>query len=276
MIELYEMGKAIEKKGVLVAAHRGVAAGNIPCNTLPAFEAALAQGADILETDLVLSGSGELIVFHTGKERHHLGVDVHLEQMPLEEIRKLRFTNVDRDPTDYGILTLDEFLEHFKNRCLFNLDHGWDFIPEVAKAVRRHGMMAQVLFKTPSKLQYVDILEEVAPEMMFMPIYKEKDTLTEVLEKRNVNFVGAEIVFAKDDCELASDAYIRSHHDKGRFLWVNPLIYYYKSQLSGGHSDDAAMLGNPDHGWGWLIDKGFDILQTDWVMPLCSYIQNRK
>ena len=40
--------------------------------------------------------------------------------------------------------------------------------------------------------------------------------------------------------------------------------------------DDAAVTGNPDFGWGWILDKGFDILQTDWVSGLSQYIAKRK
>lgn len=275
MNEQNALAQARKERGVLVAAHRGMAAGNIPCNTIPAFEAALFQGADMLETDITISGDGELLVFHPKKEKQHLGMDVHLEEMTMEEIRKLRFTNVDRDPTDYGVVTLDAFLETFKNRCFINLDHGWDLMEPMVDAVRRHGMEEQVLIKAPDKLKYVDMMEQLAPDMMFMPIYKEKDVLTEQLEQRNVNFVGVELVFAKDDSPLVDPAYIQSHHDKGRLLWCNPIIYYYKSQLSGGHSDDVAAAGDPENGWGWLIDRGFDILQTDWTMQLRHFVDHR-
>ena len=40
---------------VQVAAHRGVAGVNIPCNTIPAFDIALHGGAAILEMDLFKS-----------------------------------------------------------------------------------------------------------------------------------------------------------------------------------------------------------------------------
>lgn len=264
------------RRGVLIAAHRGVASGNVPCNTLPAFEAALRQGADILETDVALSGDGSLLVFHPGKEKQHLGMDVHLEQLSMEEIRNLRYTNVDRDPTDYGILTLDAFLETFKNRCFINLDHGWEDMRGTIEAVRRHGMEEQILLKAPDKTEYLDIIEELAPDMMFMPIIKEKDTVTEMLEGRNINYVAAELVFTKDDSYLVSEEYIQSHKVKGRLLWCNPLVYYYKSQLTGGHNDDVAVSGDPEYGWGWLMDKGFDILQTDWTLALRHFVDNRK
>ena len=57
------LAKAREN-GILIATHRGVAGGNIPCNTIAAFEAALRQGADILEADLAPSGDGQLLIFH--------------------------------------------------------------------------------------------------------------------------------------------------------------------------------------------------------------------
>lgn len=266
-----------EQKGVLIAAHRGISGGNIPCNSIAAFEAALRQGADILETDLTLSGDGVLLAFHPKKERCHLNMDVHLNEMTMEQIRQLRYVNIDNDPTPYGILTLDEFLETFKNRCLINLDHGWDDdIALMINAVRRHAMEDQILIKTPAKLKYFQAMEELAPEMMFMPIYKDEDTMTEVLEKMNVNFVGAELVFSGEDSVFCQESYIRSHHDKGRILWVNPILYYYKAQLTGGHNDDIAVTSDPEFGWGWLADKGYDILQTDWVMPMRHFLNNRK
>jgi glycerophosphoryl diester phosphodiesterase len=46
-----------------VIAHRGLATGH-PENTLPAFQAALDVGADILETDVHLSRDGEVIISH--------------------------------------------------------------------------------------------------------------------------------------------------------------------------------------------------------------------
>lgn len=268
--------KAKKEKNILVAAHRGSSCGNIPFNTMKAFDAALYQGADILETDITRSKDGELIIFHPKKEISHLNLDIHLEEMSKEEIRNLRYVNFDNDETEYGIPTLDDFLENYKNKCIINLDHAWDDLPQVIKKVRRHRMEEQIIMKAPAKLCFAKLMEELAPRMMFMPILKEKDEISEQLEKMNVNYVGAELVFAKEDSPLVQDAYLDEHHKKGRLLWANAILYSYKAQLSAGHTDDVAVAGNPDYGWGWLIDKGFDIIQTDWVTPLCNYIATRK
>ena len=111
--------------------------------------------------------------------------------------------------------------------------------------------------------------------VMFMPVIKETDTCTELLENMNINFVAAELVFAQEDSPLCQPDYIKAHHDKGRQLWVNPLLYSYKAQLTAGHNDDIAITGDPEFGWGWLVDKGFDILQTDWPLQLRLFLNNR-
>lgn len=267
--------EARQKKRILIAAHRGVSAGNIPFNTMKAFDAALYQGADILETDITVSSDGELFIFHPKQEINHLNLDVHIEHMTTDEIHQLRYVNFDNEITEYEIPTLDDFLEKYKKRCLINLDHAWDDLPKVIEKVRRHGMEEQILMKAPAKLKFAKIMEELAPSMMFMPILKERDEFTEQLEKMNVNFVGSELVFMDESSPLIQDEYLKLQHKKGRLLWVNAILYSYKAQLSAGHTDDIAVAGDPDLGWGWLIDKGFDIIQTDWVMPLHSYISNK-
>ena len=45
--------------------------------------------------------------------------------------------------------------------------------------------------------------------------------------------------------------------------------------LSGGHTDDVSVTEDPDKGWGWVVEKGFDIIQTDWTLALRQYLQNR-
>lgn len=265
-----------QKKGVLIAAHRGVSGGNIPFNTMQAFDTALCQGADILETDITVSRDGGLFVFHPKQEINHLNLDIHLEQMGSEEIRQLRYVNFDNDLTECEIPTLDEFLETYKNRCIINLDHAWDDLPQVIQAVKRHGMEKQILMKAPAKLKYAKMMEELAPEMMFMPLLKEKDEFSCQLEQMKLNFAGSELIFAKEDSPLIQEEYVEQQHKKGRFLWVNAILYSYKAQLSGGHTDDIAVAGDPEYGWGWLVDKGFDIIQTDWVLPLRLFLDKRE
>ena len=88
---------------VLVCAHRGVSGGNIPCNTLAAYKAALLQGADIIELDVTKSADGEFFVFHPGMEPAHLGTRRLLGARSAKSVQKLRFVNQDDTPTQFGI-----------------------------------------------------------------------------------------------------------------------------------------------------------------------------
>ena len=265
-----------QQKGVLIATHRGMVVGNIPHNTFPAFEVALLHGTDIIEPDVTMNKDGEIFIFHPHQEVNQLKLDIHLEEMTAAEIRELRYVNDCRAKTEWGIPTLDEFLETYKNRCLINLDHGWDFFPEMIQKVRNHEMEEQILLKSPAKPEFFKAIEEVAPNMMFMPIIKEETMEAAAqLEHMNINYVAAELVFPVENSPLVEDAYIRSHHDKGRLLWCNTILYNYLKPLSGGHTDDVAVTGDPDKGWGWVVDKGFDIIQTDWTMALRAYLDKR-
>lgn len=268
-----------EKKGVLIATHRGMVTGNIPHNTFPAFETAISHGSDMIETDVTMCKDGTIMVFHPRQEKNHLGLDIHLEEMSAEEIKELRYLNDCRAATEFGPMTLDEFLDRYKNRCLINLDHGWHCFPEMIHAVRKHEMEDQVLIKTPLKtiedLPYAQMVEKVAPDMMYMPIFKNEDLMCETLENMDVNFVAAELVFEEDTNILATADYIRSHHEKGRLLWCNSILYNCKKPLSGGHTDDISVSVDPELGWGWIVDRGFDIIQTDWTLALREFLNKR-
>ena len=260
---------------IQVAAHRGVAGVNIPCNTIPAFDIALRGGASILEMDLFQSIDGEIFIFHTGKEPYQLNKHIDLTQMTASEIRKLRLINVDFNPTEHGLNTFDEVLEHLKGRAILNLDRCGAFLPEVVRTVERHGMKEQILLKNAPTPDVLRAVEEVAPDYMFMPIYMEEDTATERIERMNINFMGAELVFRTEASPVAQPAYLEGMKNKGLTLWGNAVLYNYKVPLSAGHTDDISMMEDPDAGWGWLAEQGFEIIQSDWTYQCCKYLKDK-
>lgn len=260
---------------VQVAAHRGTAGVNIPCNTIPAFDIALRGGASILEMDLFMSTDGEIFIFHTGKEPYQLNKHIDLTKMSSADIRPLRLINVDFNPTEWRLNTFDEVLEHFKGRCILNLDRFGACIPDVIKAVERHNMKEQILLKYAPNPAILKIIEEVAPDYMFMPIYMEEDTASEMIEHMNINFMGAELVFQTEQSPVAQPEYIEKMKRSGKTLWGNAVLYNYKVPLSAGHTDDVSMMDDPNKGWGWLADHGFDIIQTDWTYQCCKYLKDK-
>ena len=260
----------------IIVCHRGVTGGNIPCNTLPAYKIALLEGAHMLETDVSTTGDGELVIFHPRMEKNQLGApDCDISQMPWSEVKELRYTNADNAPTQFGLLKLDEFLEEFKGKCYINIDKFWGNPAGIYKAVKRHDMIDQVLVKSHLNEEVIRVLEEVGPEIPFMPVvYEEVPAQLAELKGRNINYVGVEVVFAREDSELCSEQFLNKLRADGKLTWVNSLIYNTKKQLSGGHSDDTAFTVSMDYGWGWLAQKDFDMIQTDWPGHLIRYLKS--
>ena len=108
---------------------------------------------------------------------------------------------------------------------------------------------------------------------MFMAMVAREDGgATDMLLKSNVKYIGNEILFSTEEDGVVQDDYIRYLHENGLLVWMNPIVYDERDVISAGHTDDAAFSRGTDYGWGWLIDKGADILQTDWLLPLKEYI----
>ena len=261
---------------MMIVAHRGIAGGNIPCNTLQAYDAALLQGADMIELDVSGSADGGLFVFHPGMEPVQLRSERYIKDMSSDEVRNLRFVNQDGTPTQYGVSTLDEAFEHLKNRCYINVDKYWDNIGSITETIRRHNMMDQVLVKCGPSEESFRLIEEVAPDVNYMVILRDKDEWSDNLLRRKINYVGVEALFAQEDCELATAEYVQRMNKKGLIVWANSIVYNYKAVLTAGHNDDISLVGRMDEGWGWLMDRGYNFIQTDWPLALKLYAESRK
>lgn len=264
---------AREKK-VLIVAHRGTAGGNIPCNSAPAFKAALNMGADILEMDVEKSSDGQLFVFHPGMEKVHLRQLDRIKNQPAAFVEQLMLSNWDLVASQYPILRLEEAFELLKDRkCLINIDKFWMNPKEISELIRKHRMEDHIIIKTADKPEYIDDVERYAPDIPFMTIAKNVDVTHEKLLKRSINYVGNEVLFETEDAPVASREYIDMMHEAGKIVWANSIVYNHKAVLAAGHTDDISMSEDPALGWGWLADRGFDLIQTDFVFQCKTYLE---
>ena len=263
---------------IIIAAHRGECGGNIPCNTLVSYEIALSHGADMIEVDVTRSIDGTLWILHPGMEKVHLNYHgpegaSSLPELHDDQIRELRYVNYDRAYTQFGLCTFNEVLEQFKGRAYINVDKFWDNPKEISEAIRKYDMTDQVLVKTSPNERNLRMIENFAPDINYMPVCNSsnKDIHFELL-KRKINYVGMEVIFPDEKDEIASPEWTERLHSDGKLVWVNAIIYDVRHQLSGGHSDDTAFTVSRDYGWGWLADRGYDIIQTDWTQDLALYL----
>ena len=269
MFDLREMAKG----KILVSAHRGSWMGNVPCNTLMAFNAALMEGADIIELDITSSIDGKLYVFHPGTEPMFLKSEKRITQMTSDEVDQMRLVNVDGVVTQYAVPRFDDVLEELKGRCVINIDK-FPLYPEaIVQTVRRHNMVDQALVKTDQNEKYYKIMEEIAPDFAYMTFAKEKDNYSELLVGRKLNYLGTEALFSTEQSEFATPEYHDKMHRLNLLTWANAIVFNYKTVHAAGHCDDLYTFGRPDDGWGYLAKLGYDMIQTDWTGPCVRYLK---
>jgi glycerophosphoryl diester phosphodiesterase len=145
-----------------VIAHRG-ASGERPENTLPAYELAVAQGADMIEIDLHRTRDGAVVVTHD-EELAGLGGRGEIADATLAEVRALDAGGGERVPT------LAEVLDRFGERIPFNLEikrgsaaEYAGLEAEVAADLARRGIGERMLFSSFYD-PVLRRLREVSPE----------------------------------------------------------------------------------------------------------------
>lgn len=263
------------ERRVMIAAHRGTSGANIIQNTIGAYENALLHGADILELDVIQTVDGDFFTFHNGQEPGLVGTDQDIRTMTTEQVRNLRFFNGMQERVKEPVNSFDDVLEHFKGKnCLINVDRSWFYWRDVIRAINRHGMKDQIILKSHAADEELKILAEEGPDIMYLPILRDPAVLDRV-RRYKVNLYGAEVIFETEDHAFCSGEFIEGMHRDQKKLWVNALTLDDTTKLTAGHDDNSAILQDMDQAWGWLIDKGYDIIQTDWPLLLKTYINGR-
>ncbi len=266
----------MSRKFPFLAAHRGVCGANVPCNTIAAYKIALDQGADVVEIDVSKTKDGKYFVFHPGMEPVFLKSQRLLSDMTAEEVEALYLLNQDDVPTSYKIPTLAEVFALLKGKAYINVDKFWTDIKGISEEIRKAGVEKQVIVKTYTDEKSLNEVREYASDFMFVPMVRAKDNVTDKLIERGVNVIGTEILFDKESDDVISDEYIASMHEKGLLIWANSIVYNEKDVISAYHTDDISLTVSPDKGWGWLVDKKVDFIQTDWLLMLKTYLATRE
>ncbi len=135
----------------LLVGHRG-AMDVAPENTLPAFEAGLAGGADLLELDVQLTADGQVILFHDTELFYKTAVRGQIGNFTADYLRSLDVGSYFNSQfAGLKMPLLDELLAWAKDRValMIELKHGPIFNPtldrEVVRLIEQHSMENQVV-----------------------------------------------------------------------------------------------------------------------------------
>lgn len=270
------LNELLGRRQVLIAVHRGIACGDIMENTVDGFRAAKAAGGDIVEMDVIRSSDGVYYCLHDGMEPRLIGDCGNLGKLSSAQIDKLEYFNMSLTPAG-RIEPFDRILDTLRGDGLINIDRSWrywndGFLDHLASLQ----MAEQLILKCPANDPVaLNALEQSGHPFLFMPIIGSADQWR-MIRKRNLNFVGAELLFTNDENEVLTPEFQAEFHDSGLFLWGNAICLGRRQyNLSAFHDDRGAVLEGADQHWGYLIDCGFRVIQTDFPAMLHSYLASR-
>jgi glycerophosphoryl diester phosphodiesterase len=261
---------------VVFAAHRGDWR-NAPENSIQGLIFGIEKGFDIVELDLKKTKDGKLIVMHDKTiDRTTTGTGKP-EDFLLSDLKKFRLRNGAGHPTDHEIPTFEAFLEVAKGRVVVCIDKGFEYFSEAMALVNTLDMKDQVIFNIPNvtldsleAMGLKNLDESLMLNVLGFPVdtVKAAAIVASFHRRNNVVF---HPTFSSDTIPFIS--WLPSLRQRGFHVWLNALW----PEHNGGHDDDRAVeRGLKDETWGWLVQNGATIIQTDRPVELKKYLVKRK
>jgi glycerophosphoryl diester phosphodiesterase len=223
----------------VILAHRGCRA-QAPENSIPAFELALAQGANVLETDLQITKDRELLCIHDATVDRTTNGSGPVNQMTLTEIKQLHVVgNNDSAYPEASVPTLVELLDTFADQTFFALELKSSAFAQPADAelllnvLADHNALDRVLILSFSRqaLNFMEQLQAPTPLALI--------TLTNPWPSAKYPMVGPWWPLL-----YANPAYVAISHRRGQFCCpLDPtpeqrLAYYLRLGVDALLSDD--------------------------------------
>lgn len=264
--------KDMKSEKVLVVAHRGDWR-NAPENSLQAFKNCIDMGVDMIEIDLKKTKDNQLVIMHDETIDRTTDGKGKPSDYTLEEIRKFHLKNGLGRPTFHPIPTLEEVLNLAKGKILINIDKGYDYFKDVYALLVKTGTVNQVVIKSGYSYEKVKAENgEVLDKVIYMPIVNLDTPQAEAL----IDGYAVLRPVAVECCfnEVTPDVLrlLQKVKAGGSKIWLNSLW----PSLNAGHDDDRAVeLNEADESWGWLLEQGASLMQTDRPAALLDYLQTK-
>lgn len=262
------------KQSVLVVSHRGDWR-NAPENSLQAFQNCIDMGVDMVELDLKKTKDGELILMHDNTLNRTTNGTGKPEDYTLAELKELRLKNGAGCLTRHKIPTLRETMLLCKGKILVNVDKGYEYFEDVQKILEETGTVNQCVVK--EKIPYQTIKEQhgdILDKVIFMPkadlCKAEAESIIDSY-LQNEKPLAFEVRFSQVNDKVFE--LIKKLNDNGIKVFVNAL---WPAQNAEHDDDRAVELKQPDESWGWLIQQGFKLIQTDRPALLLDYLRAKK
>lgn len=262
--------KSHKTKKVLVVSHRGDWR-NAPENSLQAYQNCIDMGVDMIEVDLQKTKDNQLVIMHDRTLDRTTDGKGKVSDYTLAELKKFHLKNGLGRVTFHPIPTLEDVLNLAKGKILINIDKGYDYFKDVYALLVKTQTVDQVVIK--SNYPYAKVKAEngeILDKVTYMPVVdlNAQDAEQFIEGYKPMRPVAMECNFSKVTPEVLR--LLRKVQDNGSKIWLNALW----PSLNGGHDDDRAVeLHQADESWGWLLERGASLIQTDRPACLLQYLK---
>lgn len=261
-------------KYVTIVAHRGDWR-NHPENSIPGFQSCIDMGIDMIEIDIQRTKDGELVLMHDRTVDRCTNGKGKIADMTFDEIQKLRLRpQHSASVTRNHIPTLEEVLTLCKGKILINIDKGYDYFQQVYELMEKTGTTEQVIIKSGNSLEKIQKENgAVLQKVIYMPIVNlnAEDAEKSIEEFITIHPVAIECCIGKYDQNV--ERLLQKIRDAGIKIWINSIW----ASLCDGHDDDRAVeLGEVKESWGWILDEGATLIQSDRPHDLLLYLKKHK
>ena len=265
---------------VWVAAHRAdyVFA---PENSIQALKNAIYFGADLIETDVRLTKDGHVVMMHDYTVDRMTNGTGRVSDLTLDEIKKLQLKTNWGGSTNFQVPTLEEFIQIAKGKvCLYLDKAGYDLpeheeghlVKELLKILEKHDVLEETIFVLnwpyeKAKRIFGDALEKV----IYCPVIEDKISNLEAYVDEYINKLSP-VAFQFRFKSLDTTTY--QLLPKVLKSGAKAFVAATWDEHTAYHSDQVSIFTRPSEGWGWLIEQGFRILETNYARDLIQYLDS--
>lgn len=259
---------------LFTVAHRGIW-GPAPENSIPAFQNCVDEEIYLIEMDFQKTKDGHLIILHDSTVDRMTNGTGEVASMNLAEIRSLYLKAGNGGPhaslTNEKIPTFSEVLSLLKDKAMINADKSWAYRREICSIVDAADAFDDLLIKSRQSVSEVlafFVTQRKSLHYMHLIDDSNLSQLDELMEHCPLSAI--EILFhSEDDKAISKETVrkIRAHTN----VWCNAL----NDGENGGHNDSLSLM-DPDSGWGWLLERGVNIIQTDHATKVTKYVAMRQ
>lgn len=261
-------GKDEGKNYVKVIAHRGDWR-NAPENSLKGLQNCIEWGVDMVEVDLAMTKDSILVLMHDESIDRTTNGKGLIQEWTLDSLQNLDLTLYDGTLTQEKIPTLENFLLQSKGKTEVFIDKGYPFIEQAYSILEKTGTLNEAHFlgfvsAEQFKKDYPDLYQVVH----YMPLVVPSKHIHQQLQSfEQIGSTYYLYSFQNEDSTLLST--VRSIAQQSFAMATTQ-----EARYCAGHTDSLS-ISDPENGWGWILDNGFNAICTDFPEELISFLKSK-